>query len=112
IRADLDEALKQQADVSLARRTPEQTSYLAASVTQFWGAVDRIFQLAASGQEEEARQQIQLSLQARQAALSSTVARLLVQNNASEAQTAEQVQQIYTQVQRQVYVFLTAVLLA
>ena len=112
IRVDLDDALTQQAEVSLARQTPEQASYLVASVAQFWSAVDRIFQLAAAGHDDDARQQIQLSLQARQAALSSTVARLLVQNNANEAQTAAQVQQIYTRVQRQVYVFLTAVLMA
>ena len=112
IRGDLDDALTQQAGVSLARRTPEQASYLVASVEQFWRAVDQVFRLAAAGQEDEARQQIQLSLQARQAALSTAVARLLVQNNASEAETAAQVQQIYGRVQRQLYVFLTAVLLA
>ena len=53
-----------------------------------------------------------MSLQARQAALSSTVARQLVQNNENEAQTAAQVQEIYAQVQRQVYWFLAAALAA
>jgi signal transduction histidine kinase len=40
------------------------------------------------------------------------VARLLVQNNASEEQTAQQVQEIYDRVQRQVYWFLAATLAA
>ena len=53
-----------------------------------------------------------MSLQARQAALSSTVARQLVQNNENEAQTAAQVQEIYARVQRQVYWFLAAALAA
>jgi len=52
-----------------------------------------------------------LSLQARQAAIGTAVARLLVQNNESEEQAAMQVTQIYDRVQRQVYVFLTATLI-
>src|SRR6185436_3623593 len=39
-------------------------------------------------------------------------ARLLVENNESEEQTAQQVQAIYDRVQRQVYLFLTATLVA
>jgi signal transduction histidine kinase len=40
------------------------------------------------------------------------VARLLVQNNASEEQAAQQIAEIYNRVQRQVYLFLTATLIA
>jgi signal transduction histidine kinase len=112
IRSDLDEALKRQGEVALARQTPEQRQYLASQLAQFWDAADRIFELASSGNEGEARAQIRLSLQERQAALSTAVARLLVQNNASEEQTAQQVQEIYDRVQRQVYWFLAATLAA
>jgi signal transduction histidine kinase len=56
--------------------------------------------------------QIELSLQARQAALTAMVARLLVQNNEAEEQTARRVQEIYGQVQRQVYWLLAATLAA
>jgi signal transduction histidine kinase len=111
IRLDLDDALKQQGKVALARQTPEQREFLANSLKQFWDASDRIFELARTD-EAEARAQIQLSLQARQAALSTIVARLLVQNNEAEAQTAQQVQEIYQRVQRQVYWFLAATLAA
>jgi signal transduction histidine kinase len=112
IRADLDAALARQDEVAVARRTPEQNRYLVSSVSQFWDAADRIFELARAGREEEARSQIRLSLQARQASLSSAVARLLVQNNESEAVVAQQVQGIYDRVQRQVYWFLAATLVA
>jgi signal transduction histidine kinase len=112
IRADLDAALDQQEDVAVARRTPEQSRYLASSVAQFWDAANRIFELAGSGREVEAREQIRLSLQPRQASLSTTVARFLVLNNESEAQTAGQVQEIYATVQRQVRFFLLATLAA
>jgi signal transduction histidine kinase len=112
IRLDLDDALRREEEVSVARRTAEQAQYLASSVAQFWDASNRIFELARAGQEGEARAQIRLSLQARQAALSTAVARLLVLNNESEAQIAQQVQDIYSSVQRQVYWFLAATLAA
>jgi signal transduction histidine kinase len=112
IRADLDDALKRQEDVALARRTPEQTQFLASAVAQFWDASNRIFDLARAGREDQAREQIRLSLQARQASLSTAVARLLVQNNESEAQVARQVQNIYDRVQRRAYWFLAATLVA
>ena len=111
IHADLDDALKQEAAASSARRTPEQRQYLEDSVTQFFDAATRIFQLAGGGHEEDARAEIRLSLQARQASLTTTVARLLVQNNESEEQTAQEVQAIYATVQRRVYLFLGATLL-
>jgi signal transduction histidine kinase len=112
IRADLDAALRQQEAVALAPRTPEQRQYLASSLEQFWDATDRMFELARAGREDEARTQIRVSLQARQAALSTAVARLLVRNNESEEATAERVQDIYGRVQRQAYFFLAATLAA
>jgi signal transduction histidine kinase len=112
IRADLDDALAKQEEVAVARRTPEQSQFLSSSVTQFWDASNRIFELARNGREEEARSQIRLSLQARQSSLSTLVARLLVQNNETEAAVAGQVQAIYDRVQRQVYWFLAATLVA
>ena len=112
IRADLDDALAQQEAVARARRTPEQARFLAQAVEQFWRATDRMFELAKAGREDEARAQIRLTLQARQASLSTAVARLLVENNEAEAEVARQAQEIYGQVQGRVYWFLAATLLA
>src|SRR6185295_4725272 len=81
------------------------------SVAQFWTAADRIFELARNGREGDARAQIRLSLQARQDALATTVARLLVQNNEAEESAAREIQAIYGRVQRQVYWFLGATLI-
>jgi signal transduction histidine kinase len=111
-RADLDDALKKEEQVAVTDRTPEQRQYLGNSMGQFWDAVDRTFALAQQGNQPEARTQIQNSLQARQAALSTAVARLLVQNNESEQEAAQRISQIYDRVQRQVYLFLTATLVA
>lgn len=110
IRQDLDDAMRRQDEVAVTRRTPEQRQYLTSSVAQFWDAAERIFELSRAGQEAEARAQVRLSLQARQAAISTAVARLLVQNNEREQQTSTQVRDIYAQVQRQVYWFLAAAL--
>jgi signal transduction histidine kinase len=112
IRTDLDDAMRIEAALAPTSRTPEQSASLSSSLAQFWNAVDRVFALAGSGQAKDARAQIQLSLQARQAALSTTVARLLVQNSENEEQAAQRIVQIYDRVQRQVYVFLAATLAA
>lgn len=112
IHADLDDALRLEAQFSAAQRTPEQRQYLASSLAQFWDAAARTFALARSGKDKDARDQIRLSLQARQAALSTAVARLLVENNESEEQAARQTSAIYDRVQRQVYLFLVATLTA
>jgi signal transduction histidine kinase len=112
VRLDLEDALRREEQLGVATRTPEQRQYLADSLAQFWDASDRIFALARGGHEADARAQIRLSLQARQAALGTAVARLLVENNESEEQTAARVQGIYSQVERQVYLFLAATLAA
>ncbi|HZW80051.1 MAG TPA: ATP-binding protein [Candidatus Deferrimicrobiaceae bacterium] len=112
IRTDLNDAMHLEAGLASTSRTPEQSISLNSSLTQFWDAVDRVFSLAGSGREKEARGQIQLSLQARQEALSTTVARLLVQNSENEEQAAQRIIQIYDRVQRQVYVFLAGTLAA
>ena len=112
IRTDLDDAMRLEAGFAAASRTPEQGAFLASSFTQFWDAVDRVFALARNGQEAEARGQIQNSLQERQASLSTAVARFLVQNTENEEQAGNRIVHIYDRVQRQVYFFLGATLLA
>jgi signal transduction histidine kinase len=112
VRGDLDSALRLEEQFAEVHRTPEQRAYLSQQVSQFWDAVERMFELARAGNETEARDQIRLSLQARQAALSTAVSRLLVENNEAEQQAASQIAKIYDGVQRQLYIFLTATLIA
>jgi signal transduction histidine kinase len=111
-REDLNAALKLEEQFSPAARTEDQRRFLSQSLAQFWDAVDRMFELAGSGKEEEARDQIQFTLQARQAALSTAVSRLLVQNNEGEEQAADKIAKIYDGVQRQLYLLLGATLVA
>ena len=112
IRTDLDDAVRLEGGLAPTGRSPEQSASLSSSLSQFWDAVNRVFALAGEGKEKDAREQIQLSLQARQAALSTTVARLLVQNSENEEQAGQRIIHIYDRVQRQVYVFLAATLAA
>jgi len=112
IQQDLDTGLKLEENLAGASRTPDQRKYLTQSVAQFWDAVNRMFGLAKDGKEKEAREQIRLSLQARQQALSTAVSRLLVENNEGEEQAAASIAKIYDGVQRQLYIFLAATLIA
>ncbi|HEX4567798.1 MAG TPA: histidine kinase [Vicinamibacterales bacterium] len=112
VRGDLADALRQEEQLAVTRQSPAQRQFLADSLAQFWDAVDRMFATAAAGREDDARAQIRVSLVARQAALTTAVARLLVENNASEQQTAQRIERIYGSVQRQVYLFLAATLAA
>jgi signal transduction histidine kinase len=115
IRADLEDAMTReearQDKSPPAFRSDDQRRYLSTSVAQFWDALDRIFEQARMGDDAEAKVQIRLSLQAREAALSTAVARLLVRNNESDQQAGVQTQEVYSRVERDVYWFLCAVLL-
>jgi signal transduction histidine kinase len=110
IRSDLEDALTREEKFSPLDESPEQRRYMADSFRQFWDALGRIFDLARIGREEETRTEIRMSLEARQAALSTAVSRLLIANNASEQTASERTQQLYTGVERNVYVFLAAML--
>ena len=112
IRNDLDVALRQEETLAEAARTSDQRRYLSQSLAQFWDATDRMFALANNGDESAAREQIRNTLQPRQAALNSAVSRLLVLNNEGEQQAEASIAQIYDRVQRQLYFFLAAILLA
>ena len=111
IRTDLEDALEQEAPLAEAAPTSEQRRYMLQSVSQFWNASDRMFALA-QYDEGAAREQVRDTLQPRQEALTSAISRLLVQNNEAEEQAATRIAEIYDRVQRQLYFFLAAILLA
>lgn len=110
IRTDLEDGVAREAQFAPPTRTADQSRYLASQMAQFWNALDRVFDLAARD-ETEARAQVRLSLQARQAALATAVSRLLVENNEAEQEAVRQTERIHEQVERNLYVFLGAMLL-
>ncbi|HEY3839666.1 MAG TPA: sensor histidine kinase [Bryobacteraceae bacterium] len=104
LRADLDDAVAREG------QTSDQRTYLHDSLHQFWDALERIFSLAESGQENEARTLIRLSLQARHEAIGTAVARLLVQNNEAEEEAGARIRGVYAGVERNLYIFVGAML--
>jgi signal transduction histidine kinase len=111
LRTDLEDALKAEDQLAAARRTPEQRQYLATSVSQFWDEVDQFFEAAEHGDHKQAIAMVP-PLQTREAGLSTSVARLLVENNRAEEEAAQQIEDVYSRVERQVYRFLAATLIA
>jgi signal transduction histidine kinase len=109
LRVDLDDAL--QKERALANRPPEQNTYLEQSVRQFWESLDQVLTIAEKD-EPRARKMMANSLTAQQASLSNTVSRLLVRNHEAEEQAIAAVQRIYDGVERNIYVFLFAMLAA
>jgi signal transduction histidine kinase len=111
IRMDLADALRTEAQLAPAR-SPERQQYLANSLAQFWTSMDRMFALAREGRVKQGRDLIRTSLEPQQAAIASAVARLLIENNETEEQAMLLIQDIYKRVQRNVYYFLAAMLVA
>jgi len=112
IRSDLEDALGREDAFAPAERSPERRAYFARSVTQFWTSADQMFSLAADGHDTQARSLIGTSLEPQLAGIASAVARLLVQNNETEERATERIQGIYTGVERNIYTFLGAALIA
>jgi signal transduction histidine kinase len=112
IRADLEDALRMERRFSPTARDPERQRYLANSMTQFWTTVDQVFALARAKSVPKARDLIRTSLQAQQSSLTTVVARLLVENYEAEEQTMARIQEIYHGVERNIYYFVAAMLVA
>jgi len=111
-RSDLDDALRLEDQLAPTERGSGRQRYMADALMQFWTSADRMFEAAGQGRDREAREIIRTSLQAQEASLTSAVARLLVQNNEVEQDAAARIQGIYRGVERNVYLFVLAVLVA
>lgn len=110
IRGDLDDAVRQEAQLAAdIRQPPEERRYFAELLTQLWISLDRMFEHAKAGRNQEARALVRNSLQAQVSSLTTAAARLLVQNNELEERTAQRVASIYRQVERNTYGFIAAV---
>ena len=112
IRADLEDALHvESALLPQARRTAQQNSVTSA-LNAFWRGTDDMFALARDGREAQAREMLRGALQSQETAASAMIARLLVENNSSEEQATGSIHRIYDRVERNLYGFLSAELLA
>ncbi len=106
IRENLDDAIRVEAALAAGRRDPQQAAYLAAAFAQLWTAVDKMKGMAETGPATAVTAFIRETLEPQLQALTSLTARLLVQNNAEEQRAAEQIADIYGEIERNAYIFL------
>jgi signal transduction histidine kinase len=112
LRSDMEDAIRKEAKLAPVTRRPEKQIVLIQSMRQFWDTSDRVFRSAASGNEDAARNLALTQLRAQQSALANTLSRLLERNNEAEERADAQIASIYRGVERNIYWFLAAVLLA
>ena len=106
LRGDLEDALRLERELAPGERDPDRQANLTKSLTLFWNSMDQMFAIAAKGEDKRARELVHSSLEPQEAAITSNVARLLVQNNEAEERAAARIQQIYAGAERNVYLFL------
>jgi len=108
-RADLADAMEKEEKSSTG--SSENRLYLAGRMNEFWRSLDSVFALAEAGHADKAAEMIRITIQAQQESLSNAVSRLMVQNNESEERAADDTRGIYQRSERNVYIFLAAVLI-
>ncbi|HEY1215410.1 MAG TPA: sensor histidine kinase, partial [Bryobacteraceae bacterium] len=112
VRKDLEQAVKEEAHSSPVTRQPEKQARLLESLKNFWEMSDRVFEEANAGQEESARSLATMQLANQQSRLASFVSLLLQRNNEAEARTDAQISQIYASSERNLFLFIAAVMIA
>jgi signal transduction histidine kinase len=112
LRSDLEDAISKEARLAPVTRRPETQQVLIRSMQQFWGTADEVFRSASSGNEAQSRQLALTKLRGEQSHLADTLSRMLERNNEAEERADAQIAAIYLGVERDIYWFLAAVLLA
>jgi len=111
LRGNLDDAMRLEQTLAPAERSPDRQHFLADSLTHLWTELDRAFALAAAGHDKEASDFVRGTTQVEQS-VTTSVSRLLLQNSDAEDQAMGRIQQIYVGVERNVYIFVAAMLLS
>ena len=110
IRKDINDAIRQEGDLTSFVYSPERQAAFRRGLSQFWISTDQVFSLARDGREQQARDLVVNSLEPQQASLITAVSRLLVENNETAQKTAERVGAIYDRVENRIYWLLAAAL--
>jgi signal transduction histidine kinase len=112
LRADLQDAIEAEARLAPLTRRADKQAELVRALQEFWRTSDQVFAAASEGREAAARKLASTELFPGQSLLASRVSRLLERNNVSEEQADRKVAAIYDGVERDVYAFLVATILA
>ncbi len=112
LRTDLQDAIDAEALLAPHTRRADKQAELVQALQQFWHSSDQVFAAASAGREAAARSLALTELFPGQSMLASRVSRILERNNAAEEQADRKVAAIYDGVERDVYAFLAATILA
>ncbi|MBV9155579.1 MAG: sensor histidine kinase [Acidobacteriaceae bacterium] len=112
LRADLEGAIQKDARFAPATRRAEDQAALADSLNQFWRTSDQVFNRASTGHERAARALVSTQLSKEQSILANRVSALLERNNESEERADMKVASIYAGVERDIYAFWLATMVA
>jgi len=111
LRMDLDDAMRLEQRLAPAEHSPDRQHFVSDSLARLWTQFDQAFALAAAGNEKQARGILRAAAQEEQSVIFS-ISRLLVQNYEAEDQAIARIQQIYVRVERNVYIFVAAMLVS
>jgi signal transduction histidine kinase len=112
IHGDLEDALAIEARLMPTERNKGQQNLLNSAFQRFWNETGQLWALAAEGRTNDARAVIRTRLEAERATMTTVISRLLVQNNEVEAAAVQEITAIYAKVERNLYLFIVAVLAA
>jgi signal transduction histidine kinase len=112
LRTDLEDALAIEARLTPASRSEGQKAMLRDAFARFWAEAAQVWALAEQRRENEARSLIRTRMEAARATMNTLVARLLIANSEAEAEGFREISAIYDTVERNLYLFLAAVLTA
>jgi signal transduction histidine kinase len=84
----------------------DKRAQLSAALGAFWHTADQVFVLAQRHQEQLARKLIEGELESRRAMITEIVARLLVINDRAQADAAERIAAVYSNVKRDIFLLI------
>jgi signal transduction histidine kinase len=112
LQGDMSNALALESQYSAGTRaTDYETAVLQTEVSDFWLNADRVFDLIRRGSSDKARGLIQNDLEARDAVITGTVARLLRLNDEAQIGAANRIRGVYGSFKRNNLVLLGVLLL-
>jgi signal transduction histidine kinase len=112
LRSDLEQAIQEEGQLAPLTRAANEQAQLMDGLKHFWQISEQVFATANAGHEGAAKELASTQLSAEQLLLASRVSRLLERNNEAEERADEKVATIYARVERNIYAFLAAMLVA
>ena len=112
LRSDLEQSIKEEVALAPVARPLAAKEQLIQSLQMLRRISDEVFEQAKEGNAASARNLAATQLSAEQVKLASLVLHLLERNNEAEEAADQKIAFIYRKVERDIYVFLAAVLIA